>query len=443
MAKTTFTTMSSSEIIRARFAPSPTGYLHIGGARTCLFSWLFTRKEGGKFILRIEDTDLERSKKEYLEEILESIKWLGLDWDEIYYQSERFDLYREYAQKLIAENKAYQKDNAVFFKYNFESIEIDDLIRGKIVFTELPKSEEVLIKSDGSPTYNFSCVIDDSLMGINYVIRGEDHISNTPKQILMYEALGFKRPKFAHVPLILSPKGGRLSKRFGATSIREYKELGYLPEALVNYLLLLGWSPGKNKEIVSLKEAKDIFDIREVNKTGAVFSLEKLNWVNTEYIRGKSLEEFTRIFKDYLAKDNPLVGNLEDDYLQKIAGLFKNRISNFSDLISWTQFCFHDNINYNEEAKVILQRNLAKEISSLNEKLSELKSFDKETIEKNFRLVADNLGLKARDLVHPVRIALTGEKIGPGLFEVMEVLGKERVLKRLNNLIKFWIGGDK
>ncbi|MBP7088301.1 MAG: glutamate--tRNA ligase [Candidatus Omnitrophica bacterium] len=435
--------MSSSEIIRARFAPSPTGYLHIGGARTCLFSWLFTRKEGGKFILRIEDTDLERSKKEYLEEILESIKWLGLDWDEIYYQSERFDLYREYAQKLIAENKAYQKDNAVFFKYNFESIEIDDLIRGKIVFTELPKSEEVLIKSDGSPTYNFSCVIDDSLMGINYVIRGEDHISNTPKQILMYEALGFKRPKFAHVPLILSPKGGRLSKRFGATSIREYKELGYLPEALVNYLLLLGWSPGKNKEIVSLKEAKDIFDIREVNKTGAVFSLEKLNWVNTEYIRGKSLEEFTRIFKDYLAKDNPLVGNLEDDYLQKIAGLFKNRISNFSDLISWTQFCFHDNINYNEEAKVILQRNLAKEISSLNEKLSELKSFDKETIEKNFRLVADNLGLKARDLVHPVRIALTGEKIGPGLFEVMEVLGKERVLKRLNNLIKFWIGGDK
>lgn len=435
--------MSDSEIIRARFAPSPTGYLHIGGARTCLFNWLFIRKEGGEFILRIEDTDLERSKKEYLDEILESIKYLGMDWDKIYYQSQRFDLYREYAQKLIDKNKAYRKDNAVFFKYDFKSIEVDDLIRGKIIFTELPKSEEVLIKSDGSPTYNFSCVIDDFLMDIDCVIRGEDHISNTPKQILMYEALNFKKPKFAHVPLILSPKGGRLSKRFGATSIREYKEMGYLPEALANYLLLLGWSPGKNKEIISLKEAKDIFDIRKVNKTGAIFSLDKLNWVNTEYIRGKNIEEFTKIFKDYLIKDNPLAESLENDYLQKVAGLFKNRISRFSDLISWTRFYFHDNINYNEEAKVILQKNLSKEIVSLSENLSALESFDKETIEKKFRLTADDLGLKARDLVHPVRIALTGEKIGPGLFEIMEVLGKERVLKRLNNLIEFWTGGDK
>ena len=191
-------------MLKVRFAPSPTGYLHIGGARTCLFNWLYARKMQGEFILRIEDTDLARSKKEYLDEILESIKWLGMDWDQIYYQSQRFDLYCQYAQKLIDEKKAYKKEGAVFFKYDFERIEIDDLIRGKIVFTELPKSEEVIIKSDNSPTYNFSCCLDDALMGINCVIRGEDHISNTPKQVLMYKGLGFSVPQFAHVPLIHS-----------------------------------------------------------------------------------------------------------------------------------------------------------------------------------------------------------------------------------------------
>lgn len=249
-------------MLKVRFAPSPTGYLHIGGARTCLFNWLYARRFGGTFVLRIEDTDLERSKKEYVDEILESIKWLGMDWDEIHYQSQRFDLYTQYAKKLIDEGKAYVKDGATFFKYDVSRIEIDDVIRGKIVFTELPKEEEVIIKSDGSPTYNFCCVIDDALMEMSMIVRGEDHISNTPKQLLMYQALGFKSPRFAHVPLIMSEEGGRMSKRHGATSLREYKDLGYLPQAIVNYLMLLGWSPGDNKEIISLEEARQLFDLR-------------------------------------------------------------------------------------------------------------------------------------------------------------------------------------
>jgi len=430
-------------MLRVRFAPSPTGYLHIGGARTCLFNWLYVRKEKGKFILRIEDTDLERSKKEYLEEILESIKWLGMDWDEIYYQSQRFDLYRKYAQELIDKNKAYSKDGAIFFKYDFQRVEIDDLIRGKIYFTQLPKSEEVLIKSDGSPTYNFSCTIDDALMDINCVIRGEDHISNTPKQVLMYEALGFKVPRFAHLPLILSPEGGRLSKRFGATSIREYKKLGYLPDALVNYLLLLGWSPGKTREIISLEEAKNIFDMKNVNKTGAVLSLDKLNWVNAEYIKAKSPEDFAVIFENYLGENNCLPERIEKNYLKKVASLFQGRVSRLSDLINWTQFCFRDNINYSEDTKNILQKNLAKEVNILKENLASIDNFNKDTIETEFRATAEKLGLKARELVHPVRVALTGEKIGPGLFELMEVLGKIKVLNRLSNLIEFWRGGDK
>lgn len=425
-------------MLKVRFAPSPTGYLHIGGARTCLFSWLYARKMGGSFILRIEDTDLERSKKEYLEEILESIKWLGMDWDEIYYQSQRFDLYRQYAQKLIDEGKAVQKEGAVFFKYNFEKIEIDDSIRGKIIFSELPKDEEVIIKSDGTPAYNFCCVIDDALMGINYVIRGEDHISNTPKQILIYQGLGFNLPKFAHVPLILSPDGGRMSKRFGATSIREYKEQGYLSEALVNYFLLLGWSPGANREIISLEEAKDLFDIKNVNKTGAAFSLDKLNWVNSEYIKNKDIDSLTAVTEEYLKAKEFLPPQVTKEYLKKVILLFQGRANKLSDFTDWGRFCFYDDYNYSEETAPALEKKLIVEMGKLIERFSSMDVFDKESIEKEFRAVAQSLGLKTRDLVHPVRAALTGRKVGPGLFETIEVLGKQEVIKRLERLSKYW-----
>ena len=287
-------------MIRVRFAPSPTGNLHIGGARTALFNWLYAKAKGGKFILRIEDTDLARSKKEFLDEILNSLSWLGLDWDEIYYQSERFQLYRDYANQLLDKGLAYKDGEAIIFKVTPQKIKIIDLIRNEpIEFDASVIKDQVLIKSDLSPTYNFACVIDDALMKVSHIIRGDDHISNTPKQIIMYQALGFPVPEFAHLPLILGTEGGRLSKRTGATAISDYRKMGYLPGALVNYLLLLGWSPGENQEIIELKEASGKFDIKDANKTAAAFNLEKLNWLNSQYIKKLNDEELLELVKPY------------------------------------------------------------------------------------------------------------------------------------------------
>jgi len=425
--------------LKVRFAPSPTGYLHIGSARTALFNWLFAKRYKASFVLRIEDTDLRRSKKEFLEEILDSLRWLGIRESEIYYQSKRLDLYKEFAEKLIRERKAFSEGGAVIFKYEFEKVEFDDLIRGRIEFNELPKQEEVLIKSDGTPTYNFACCVDDALLGITHVIRGEDHISNTPKQILLYKALGFRIPEFAHLPMILAPEGGKLSKRFGATAIREYRNMGYLSEAIVNYLLLLGWAPPDNREIITLDEAAEVFDIRKVNKTSASFSWDKLNWINSEYIKRMPLDDLTTYTMNYF-KDKRFIDEVDTNYLKNVIELFKGRISKLQDLTEWAYFFFYDDYTYAQDTEEILKRNLKKEIEILKNKMASIENFDRETIEVEFRKVASDLGLKARDLVHPVRVALTGRRIGPGLFETMEVLGKERVVKRLKRLIDFWGG---
>jgi len=425
-------------MVKTRFAPSPTGFLHLGGARTCLFSWLYARKSKGKFILRIEDTDRLRSKKEYLEEILESLSWLGIDWDEIFYQSQRLSIYREYAQKLVEEGKAYYREGAVFFKYQFDEVEIDDLIRGKVTFRELPKQEEVIIKSDGTPTYNFACTVDDALMGITHVIRGEDHLSNTPKQILMYKALGVFPPRFAHIPMRLSQSGGKMSKREGATSIREYRARGYLPQAVVNYLLLLGWSPGGNREIISLEEAIQTFELKGVNKNPSTFSQDKFDWLNSQYIKLKPIDELTTLVKEFLEEKKFLPQKVTLDYLRKVVALFKERISKLGDLMDWGYFCFYDDFSYSPDTQDILKRKLSKEVEVLIERLSQIEDFTKENIEKEFRQTAHFLRLKAKDLVHPTRIALTGRKIGPGLFETMEVLGKEKVIERLKRLCHWW-----
>jgi len=424
-------------MVRTRFAPSPTGFLHLGGARTALFSWLYARKNNGEFILRIEDTDKTRSKKEYLDEILESLSWLGIDWDRIFYQSQRLNIYQEYAKKLVDEGKAYCKEGAIYFKYEFKRIKFVDLIKGEIEFERLPKEEEVIIKSDGTPTYNFSCVIDDALMGITHVIRGEDHISNTPKQILIYEALGFNPPYFAHLPLILSPDKTRLSKRKGAVSIREYREEGYLKEAILNYLLLLGWSPKDNREIISIEEVQNIFDIKDISKSNASLSLEKLNWINSEYIKRKSPEELTSLVENYLINKG-FIKEINKEYLKKVVVLFKERVTKLADFLDWAYFCFYDDFSYAPDTEKILERDLSQEVEVLKERLSKIENFTKEEIEKEFRDTAASLGLKARDLVHPVRVALTGRKVGPGLFETMEVLGREKVIKRLERLIDYW-----
>lgn len=285
-------------MIRVRFAPSPTGNLHIGGARTALFNWVYARAKQGKFILRIEDTDKERSKQEFLDEILNSLRWLGFDWDELYHQSERFDTYRELAEKLLQEGKAYTertegRGEAIIYKVSPQKITVNDLIRGEIEFDTAVIKDQVLIKSDGTPTYNFACVVDDTAMNITHVVRGDDHISNTPKQLLLYKALDFRIPAFAHLPLILGAEGGRLSKRTGATAISDFKKMGYLSEALVNYLLLLSWAPGENRELIDINEAIKIFDITDVNKTAAAFDLEKLNWINSQYLKNADTQELT------------------------------------------------------------------------------------------------------------------------------------------------------
>ena len=426
-------------MLRLRFAPSPTGFLHIGGARTCLFNWLYARKMNAKFILRIEDTDTVRSKPEYEKEILDSLKWLGMDWDELYYQSKRFDIYKQHAQKLISEGKAYTKDNAVFFKYDFSSpVAFTDLIRGKVEFPELPKVEEVIIKSDGSPTYNFCCVIDDALLDINCVVRGEDHISNTPKQILMYRAFGFKEPVFAHVPLILSPDGGRLSKRHGATAISEYRELGYLSQALVNYLMLLGWSLPDNRELISLSEAKEIFDIKDVNKAGAAFSWDKLNWINAEYIKKQTLQELTQATSSYLVQANFLPVNIPQEYVGKVSWLFRERMAKLADLTETTRYFYYDDFVYQDDTAEILAKDSTKQIIAAKDALVKLDDFNHAAIETSLRTACADLGIKLKEMVHPIRVAVSGRRTGAGLFETMEVLGKEKVLARLGRLIEYW-----
>ncbi|MDP2940588.1 MAG: glutamate--tRNA ligase [Candidatus Omnitrophota bacterium] len=424
-------------MIRVRFAPSPTGYLHIGGVRTALFNWLYAKAQAGKFILRIEDTDKKRSQKKYLDEILDSLKWLGLEWDEIYFQSQRFDIYNQFAKKLLDESKAYQENSAIILKMPQAKIKIDDLIHGLIEFDTSTIKDQVLIKSDATPTYNFACVVDDSDMQISHVIRGDDHISNTPKQIAIYQALGFSLPKFAHLPLILGKDGARLSKRTGATSISDYRGMGYLPEAIVNYLMLLGWSPGNNQEIVAIDEAIKKFSIKRVNKTAATFSLEKLNWINNQYIKKSNTDRILSLLIPFLKSKRFIKDDFDRNYLLNVVKLFQGRINTLEDFINWADFVFLKKPKFEKEAKQkFLAKDLSREFTLLIERLNGLESFDAQLIEAVFRGVVAELNLNASDLVHPVRVALTGKTIGPGLFETIAILGKEKTVERLQQAIK-------
>ncbi|MFH1269530.1 MAG: glutamate--tRNA ligase [Candidatus Omnitrophota bacterium] len=430
-------------MMRVRFAPSPTGNLHIGGARTALFNWMYTRSQGGKFILRIEDTDLSRSKKEYIDEILNSLKWLGFEWDEIYYQSQRFEIYREYAKKALEAGHAYIEKSdsgkeAIIFKVIPQKIKITDLIHGEIEFDTSVIKDQVLVKSDGTPTYNFACVVDDALTKITHIVRGDDHISNTPKQALLYQALGFPVPEFAHLPLILAKEGGRMSKRKGATAITEYRAMGYLPQALVNFLMLLGWSPGENREIIDIKEAVKLFDIRNVNKTAAVMDLDKLDWINNQYLKNEDPARLTEavipmlIEKKYIDKDN-----FDRDYVVSIVKLFQARLTVINDFADWADFFFLKDIPIDPQAEQkYLARDLSKEFKLFIDRLNKLDKFDIVTVEAVFRELVAELKIEARVLIHPIRVALTGKTVGPGLFEVIYYLGKERTSERLKRWIK-------
>lgn len=433
-------------MVRVRFAPSPTGNLHIGGARTALFNWLYAQAKQGKLILRIEDTDALRSKQEYVDEILGSLKWLGFNWDEIYYQSQRFDIYRRHAERLLKEDKAYiektEKDGlvleAIIFKVTPGRIKINDLIRGGIEFDAATLKDQVLIKSDGTPTYNFACVVDDAEMQITHVIRGDDHISNTPKQVILYEALGLVVPNFAHLPLVMGTEGGRLSKRTGATAISEYRQMGYLPEALVNYLLLLSWAPGDNREVIDIREAIKLFDITDVNKTAAAFDMKKLNWINNQYLKNKEPgllgEELLPLLisKGYV-KEN----NFDRNYLISLVKLYQERMSTLNDFVERADFFFLQEITIDPAAQVkFLSQDLSREFRVFAERIAALDIFNIQTIEACFRDLVQELNIEAKALIHPIRVALTGKTVGPGLFEVIYYLGKERSRKRLLKWVK-------
>jgi len=435
----------SNHGVRVRFAPSPTGSLHIGSARTALFNWLYARNQGGEFILRIEDTDKERSSEKHIDEILSSLKWLGLNWDgEVLYQSKRFNIYKQYAEQLVAQDKAYYEDTdkgrAIKLKVvKDETIVFYDAVHDKIEVNSNTVDDFVIIKSDGSPTYNFACVVDDADMNITHIIRGDDHITNTSKQLIIYQALGKKPPKFAHIPLILGEDKSRMSKRHGATSIEECKTRGYFPEALVNFLSLMGWSPKDDREKMSLDQIIKLFSLKAIVKTGAVFNIQKLNWLNGEYIRETSVSALTDFVAAHLIEKNIIKEDCDRQWLEAAVKSFQTRFCNIDDFIEQSGFLFSEDINIdqvivNEHLKDEKTRNL---LTKLKQSLETIDLFTTESIEKAVRSLADAEGVKAADIIHPARTALTGRTAAPGIFDVIYLIGKERAIKRLDKAIKY------
>jgi glutamyl-tRNA synthetase len=427
--------------MKVRFAPSPTGYLHIGGARTCLFNWLYARANKGKFVLRIEDTDVARSKKEFLDEILESLTWLGMDWDELFFQSQRFDLYRSIAGKLLDEGKAYLAEDgsgAIFLRMPSKTIQVDDMIRGAIRFDASLIKDQVLIKSDQSPTYNFACVVDDEAMGITHIIRGDDHISNTPKQVALYEALGYALPKFAHIPMILGAGGGRMSKRAGATAITEYRHMGFLSEALVNYLMLLGWSPGNNQELIALGEAVAKFDIMSANKTAATFDMNKLLWLNAQYIKNADPEKLALSLEPFL-KERYAAQQIDGKNRAPILKLYQERASTLVELTDALGPFFVEELEFDE---ALTGKYFAEDLSGafvlLRERFLGCADFSAGKLEEIFRQTVAECNMTTKKVIHPLRVALSARTVGPGMFELIEALGRERVIRRIERAIKLF-----
>lgn len=465
--------------VRTRMAPSPTGNLHLGTAYATLWPYLFAKKENGKFILRIEDTDSDRSTKEFADNIIEGLKWLDLNWDEgPFYQTQRLPLYQKYSEQLLKEGKAYycfctkeeldlerkkqqqEKKPQVYsgkcrnlseqeVKKNIEEgkpfvvryklpedrgiVKFNDLIHGEISIDSKNLGDMVIMRKSGIPLYNFAVVVDDFDMGITHVLRGEDHISNTPKQILFFEGLGENPPEYGHHPVILNQdRSGKLSKRTGSTSLSDYKIAGYLPEALVNYLALLGWTPPEDSEILSKDEIIKLFEIKDINKSAAAWNEQKLDWINGEYIRKLSDEGLFISLDEFLPKD------LDREKIKQLTPLIKERIKKLSEFISLTGFIFKEP-DYNKDVFEKLKDKNPKKV--LEEVLKEMEKLEKpwnsEKFEKTFRDLAEKNGISAGEAFQLIRIAVSGSSVTPPLFESIQILGEDKAIERVQTVLSF------
>ncbi|WP_456426451.1 glutamate--tRNA ligase [Desulfurobacterium sp.] len=475
--------------VRVRFAPSPTGFMHVGNARTALFNYLFAKHNNGTFILRIEDTDTERHSEEAVKVIYEALKWMGLDWDEgpekggnygPYRQSERKEIYKKYIELLKEKGLVYEcfctkeeldamrqeqlskglpprytgkcrhltekekeklraegRKPVLRFKVPIgKTVTWKDLVKGTIsISSEQLGGDFVIVRSNGMPVYNFVVVIDDALMKISHVIRGEDHISNTPKQILLYEALGFEAPEFAHLPMILGEDRSKLSKRHGSTSVAEFKEKGYLPEAFTNFLALLGWYPKDGKEILSMEELIERFDIKDVNSSPAIFNFEKLNWMNKEYIKSYDIKKLTKLIIPYLEEAGYEVEKFDFDWLTKVVEATRDYFTLLSDAPTYMETFLKDEFEIEKEALNFMNEERLNVVKHFVEKVYQLDELNAETFKKAVKETGKELKAKGKNLFMPIRIALTGKMKGVELDILVSLLGKERVLKRLHYAI--------
>jgi glutamyl-tRNA synthetase len=428
-------------MIRVRFAPSPTGYLHIGGVRTALFDFLYARNQDGKFLVRLEDTDRERSSPEFEKDILDSLSWLGLTSDEsLIRQSERLDRYREIVRQLIAEDKAYEETvegkTGVKFRMPRRKVVFHDLVHDAVEFDTMLFEDLVILKSDGYPTYHLACVVDDHDTAITHVIRGDDHISNTPRQILLFEALGWKPPKYAHLPLILGADGTPLSKRHGAVSLRNYKEAGFLPEALLNYLALLGWGAEGNQEFFTVQDLIKKFSLKRITKSNARFDRLKLEWLNAQHIKKLPEAEYIQRITAFFPEES---SRFAPEVWRKIVLLYQTRIKTWRDLTSEAACCFSEVENYEEallepfKKNSLLKTYLTEWVGGV-ERLGDFNDFSR--LEQLTREAAVRQKTEAKELIHPLRFALTGKTVSPGLFELMGALGKETCLKRVKKFLE-------
>ena len=462
--------------VRVRFAPSPTGYLHIGGVRTALFNWLFARHHDGIFILRIEDTDQGRSTEESINAIVQGMNWLGLGWDEgPYRQTERMDSYRSHVDRLISGGKAYHcyctaeeleerrkksliekripkydgrcrglknpvsgRPAAIRFKAPIEGeTVVDDLVKGRIVFDNTQLDDLIIMRSDGWPTYNLCVVVDDATMEITHVIRGDDHLNNTPRQIQLYHAFGYSIPHFAHLPMILGPDKTRLSKRHGATSVIAYEDMGYMPEALVNYLVRLGWSY-KDQEVFSREELVEKFSLEQVGKSAAVFNPEKLLWLNSQYIAHMELNDVIKRLRPFLIKEGLIKEDtiLDEVWMGKVIQSLRERCRTLVEMANAARYFFLEDVETDPAAAIKFLIPSNKEIfEDVLKGVEDLTDFSHDSIDRLFKSIIEARGIKLGQVAQPVRVALTGRTVSPGIFEVMDILGKEKVVHRLKQAI--------